>query len=310
MDQHNNSPRSYDNSAPPPYHDGGPFNHGGHYNRRRRYQNNNYQDAGSEASDSFGYSNGTAFLGRECNKLYVSSVPREVTEEDICSLFGEHRTSTEVVLVEQLKNLQQHGCCLVKYATIKDASQAIKALNNQYTFPGRLRPIEVKYATKKLERPALGFLKTHENKFKHASKSEIAEVWPRHHQRITPSPATFGGPSSFFFAISGRVQSCYLELDCLPSAIYATRLCVTDVFTHPPATTLLHSSPACVPCHCHTQHIPATSGGHLYSSRHFGKHLYVSHHLWRMKPANGQQSVTTCYPCIFYFYFQNNVAPG
>ncbi|MFS7921801.1 putative RNA recognition motif domain, nucleotide-binding alpha-beta plait domain superfamily [Helianthus anomalus] len=271
MGQHNNSPRSYDNSAPPPYHDGGPFNHGGHYNRRRRYQNNNYQDAGSEASDSFGYSNGTAFLGRECNKLYVSSVPREVTEEDICSLFSEHGTSTEVVLVEQLKNLQQHGCCLVKYATIKDASQAIKALNNQYTFPRRLRPIEVKYATKKLERPALGFLKTHENKL---------------------------------------VESCYLELDCLPSAIYATRLCVTDVFTHPPATTLLHSSPACVPCHCHTQHIPATSGGHLYSSRHFGKHLYVSHHLWRMKPANGQQSVTTCYPCIFSFYFQNNVAPG
>ncbi|KAF5769269.1 putative RNA recognition motif domain, nucleotide-binding alpha-beta plait domain superfamily [Helianthus annuus] len=311
MDQHSNSPRSYDNSGPQPYHDGGPFNHGGHYNRRRRYQNNNYQDAGSEASDSFGYSNGTTFSGRErpfsqsvhgppeffddgkCNKLYVSSVPREVTEEDICSLFGEHGTSTEVVLFEQLKNLQQHGCCLVKYATIKDASQAIKALNNQYTFPGRLRPIEVKYATKKPERPALGFLKTHENKLlngghesqvfvsffsKHASKSEIAEVWSGHHQRIIPSPATSGGPSSFS-AISGRVQSCYLELDCLPSAIYATRLCVTSVFTHPPATTLLHSSPACVPCHRHTQHIPATSGGHLYLSRHFGQHLYVSHHL-------------------------------
>ncbi|MFS7931082.1 putative RNA recognition motif domain, WW domain, RNA-binding domain superfamily [Helianthus anomalus] len=210
MDQHSNSPWSYDNSAPPPYHDGGPFNHGGHYNHHRRYQNNNYQDAGGEPSDSFGYSNGTAFSGRKrpfsqsvhgppeffdggkCNKLYVSSVPREVTEEDIRSLFGEHGTITEVVLFKQLKNLQQHDCCFVKYATIEDASQAIKALNNQYTFPGRLRPIEVKYATKKPERPAPGFLKTYENKLlkgghesqvfvgflsKHASKAEIAEIF-------------------------------------------------------------------------------------------------------------------------------------
>ncbi|MFS7948622.1 hypothetical protein Hanom_Chr06g00562031 [Helianthus anomalus] len=113
------------------------------------------------------------------------------------------------------------------------------------------------------------FLKTYENKLlngshesqvfvsflsKHASKAEIAEVWSHHNQRITASPATSGGPSSFS-AISGRVQSCYLELGCLPSAINATRLRVTGVLTHPPSTTLLHSSPTCVPCHSHTQHI-------------------------------------------------------
>ncbi|MFS7899043.1 putative RNA recognition motif domain, nucleotide-binding alpha-beta plait domain superfamily [Helianthus anomalus] len=126
MDQYNDSSRSYDNSAISPYHDGGPFNHGGHYNHRRRYQNNNYQDTGGEPSESFGYSNGIAFPGRKkpfsrsvheppeffdggkCNKLNVSNVPREVTEEDISSLFGEHGTITEVVLFKQLKNLQHH----------------------------------------------------------------------------------------------------------------------------------------------------------------------------------------------------------
>ncbi|KAD3068717.1 hypothetical protein E3N88_36597 [Mikania micrantha] len=201
MDQQNNSSWS---SGPPPYHDCGYFNHGGgfsaggHYNHHRRYQNN-YQDAGSEPTDTFGFANGTAFSGRKrqfshsvhgpteyfdggrCNKLYVSGVPREVTEEDIRSLFGKHGPIIEVILFKQLKNLQQQDCCFVKYANIDDASQAIEALHNQYTFPGRMRPIEVKYATKKQERP--GFLKTHENKVfvgnlnKHATKAEIAEIF-------------------------------------------------------------------------------------------------------------------------------------
>ncbi|XP_076885237.1 flowering time control protein FCA-like [Bidens hawaiensis] len=81
---------------------------------------------------------------------------------------------------------------------MEDASQAINALNNQYTFPGRARPIEVKYATKKQERPGpeicgililiislyicvIGFPKA--NKVfvdflnKYASKTEIAEIF-------------------------------------------------------------------------------------------------------------------------------------
>ncbi|KAI3800890.1 hypothetical protein L1987_28989 [Smallanthus sonchifolius] len=206
MDQHNNSPWSYDNSAPPPYHDGGPFNHGGgfsndgHYNHHRRYQKN-YQDVASEPTDSFGHSNGTAFSGRKrpfshsghgptdyfdvdkCNKLYVSGVPKEASEEDIHSLFGKHGTIIEVIFFKQIKNLQQQDCCFVKYAKIEDASQAIRALHNQYTFPGRMRPIEVKYATKKQERPGPGFLKAPTNKVfvcflnKHASRAEIAEIF-------------------------------------------------------------------------------------------------------------------------------------
>ncbi|KAK9055871.1 hypothetical protein SSX86_026958 [Deinandra increscens subsp. villosa] len=203
MDQHSNSSWS---SGPPPYHDGGPFNHGGgfsnggHYNHHRRYQNN-YQDVGSEPTDAFGYANGAAFSGRKrqfphsvhgpteyfdggrSNKLYVSNIPREVTEEDIRSLFGKHGAITEVILFKQLKSLQQHECCFVKYAKIEDASQAIKELDNQYTFAGKIRPIEVRYAAKKQERSGPRFLKGDENKVfvgslnKHASSAEIAEIF-------------------------------------------------------------------------------------------------------------------------------------
>lgn len=215
MDQHRDyhSSWSYDASAPPPpppYNDGGHYNNGGgfsnsgRYNHHRRYQNQS-QDAGAEPTDSYGYSNGTAFAGRKrqytahgppdhfdggsYSKLYVSNVPREATEEDIRSLFGEYGNITEVILFKQIKNLQQHECCFVKYAKTEDADEAIKALNNQYTFPGRMCPIEVRYASKKQERP--GFSKTLENKLlmshenkvfvgflnKHASKAEIAEIF-------------------------------------------------------------------------------------------------------------------------------------
>ncbi|KAK1420444.1 hypothetical protein QVD17_22050 [Tagetes erecta] len=194
MDQHTNSPWFYDNSVPPP-----PFNYGGggftSYNHHNRRYQNNYHD---EPTDSFGYANGTAFSGRRRpfshgpiateyfdddrnNKLYVSSVPREVTEEDIRSLFGEYGIIIEVILFKELKTLQQQECCFVKFANIEDASQALKALHNQYTFPGSMRPIEVKYATKKPERP--GFLKVLGNKVfvgslnKHATRAQIAEVF-------------------------------------------------------------------------------------------------------------------------------------
>lgn len=177
MDQHRDyhSSWSYDASAPPPpYHDGGHYNNGGgfsnsgRYNHHRRYQNQS-QDAGPEPTDSYGYSNGTAFTGRKrqytahgppdhfdggsYGKLYVSNVPREATEEDIRSLFDEYGNITEVILFKQIKNLQQHECCFVKYAKTEDADEAIKALNNQYTFPGRMCSIEVRYASKKQERP-------------------------------------------------------------------------------------------------------------------------------------------------------------
>lgn len=207
MDQHREyrSSWSYDNSVtPPPYHDGGNFNNGGgisNEDHHRRYQNH-HQDFGNEATDSFGYANGTAYAGRKRHfshsahgppgyntdgsyvKLYVKGVPRQVTEQDIHSLFGKHGNIMEVVLFKQLRNVQEQDCCFVKYAKTEDAAQAIKALHNQHTFPGGIRPIEVKYASisKKQERLG-GCFRTHESKLfvgnlnKHASEGEISQIF-------------------------------------------------------------------------------------------------------------------------------------
>nr|XP_043620541.1 flowering time control protein FCA [Erigeron canadensis] len=212
---------SWSNDYPPPYYDddggshfnhgGGGFYNGGHYNHHHgRYYNNHFQDYGPEPPDSFGYNNGPPFNGRKrqfyhgpseyfdggnCAKLYVSNVPKEVNVEDIHSLFGEHGNIIEVILFKHLPNLQHRDGCFVKFSNIEEADMAIWSLNGQYTFPGRMHPIEVKYAAKKPERPGPGWFKTHESKVaagfsktyenklfagplnKLASKAEIADIF-------------------------------------------------------------------------------------------------------------------------------------
>ncbi|KAG7018028.1 Flowering time control protein FCA, partial [Cucurbita argyrosperma subsp. argyrosperma] len=68
-------------------------------------------------------------------KLYVAQVPRTGAEEAVSFKF--------------------HGSCFVKYATLVEADRATSALDNQYTFPGELTPMNVKYADS--ERDRLGY---------------------------------------------------------------------------------------------------------------------------------------------------------
>lgn len=50
-------------------------------------------------------------------------------------------------------NLSAHaGCCFIKYATSEEADRAIRALHNQYTLPGGVGPIQVRYADGERER--------------------------------------------------------------------------------------------------------------------------------------------------------------
>ncbi|KAK3418097.1 hypothetical protein EUGRSUZ_H04064 [Eucalyptus grandis] len=44
------------------------------------------------------------------------------------------------------------GCCFIKYATSEEADRAIRALHNQYTLPGGVGPIQVRYADGERER--------------------------------------------------------------------------------------------------------------------------------------------------------------
>lgn len=114
-------------------------------------------------------------------KLYVGGIPRAATEEEIRFLFEEHGEIVEVVLLKDKRTGQQQECCFVKYATLEEADRAVRALHNQYTFPGGVMPIKVKYADGERER--LGGLGAPEFKLyvgclnKQASRREIEEIF-------------------------------------------------------------------------------------------------------------------------------------
>ncbi|KAI4301531.1 hypothetical protein L6164_034800 [Bauhinia variegata] len=110
-------------------------------------------------------------------KLYVSPVPRTSTEAEIRSVFGGHGTIVEVVLLRDKRTGFRQGSCFVKFATLEAAESAIRALSNQYTFPGESFPVVVKYAERDLgrrdvlDKVFVGHLS------KDASKNEIEDIF-------------------------------------------------------------------------------------------------------------------------------------
>ncbi|KAJ0113656.1 hypothetical protein Patl1_00852 [Pistacia atlantica] len=111
-------------------------------------------------------------------KLYVAPVSRTATEEDIRSLFGEHGNILEVILPRDKRSGQQQGYCFVKYMTFEEADRAIRALNNQYIFPGEQAAIKVRYADGERERLVAPPDKLYVGSLsKQASKKEIEEIF-------------------------------------------------------------------------------------------------------------------------------------
>ncbi|KAG6726266.1 hypothetical protein I3842_02G072200 [Carya illinoinensis] len=99
------------------------------------------------------------FDGGSFAKLFVGSVPRTATEEDIRPLFEVHGNVVEVALIKDKRTGLQQGCCFIKYATSEEADRAIRALHNQHTLPGGAGPIQVRYADGERERLGCGFVK-------------------------------------------------------------------------------------------------------------------------------------------------------
>ncbi|XP_022860886.1 flowering time control protein FCA-like [Olea europaea var. sylvestris] len=135
-----------------------------------------------------GQKRGYPFSGRERSpdqldgtrfaKLFVGSVPRTATEEDIRPLFEEQGNVLEVALIKDKRTGQQQGCCFVKYATSEEADRAIRALHNQYTLPGGVGPIQVRYADGERERLGATEYKLFVGSLnKQATEKEVEEIF-------------------------------------------------------------------------------------------------------------------------------------
>ncbi|XP_062108828.1 flowering time control protein FCA-like isoform X2 [Humulus lupulus] len=137
-----------------------------------------------------GQKRGFPFSGREGSpgfdrgnfaKLFVGSVPRTATEEDIRPLFEEHGNVVEVALIKDKKTGQQQGCCFIKYATSEEADRAIRALHNQHTLPGGVGPIQVRYADGERERLGAVEYKLFVGSLdKQATKKDVEEIFSQY----------------------------------------------------------------------------------------------------------------------------------
>ncbi|GBG59460.1 hypothetical protein CBR_g38484 [Chara braunii] len=111
-------------------------------------------------------------------KLFVGSVPRNATEDELRDLFGEFGTLLEVAVIKNKATGLSQGCAFVKYASIEDAERAIRAVNNMRCLPGNTVPVQVRFADGERER--LGAI---EHKLfvgsvsRHSGEAEVKELF-------------------------------------------------------------------------------------------------------------------------------------
>eukprot|EP00250_Pteridium_aquilinum_P009225 c18527_g1_i2 orf=2-1894(-) len=86
-------------------------------------------------------------------KLFVASLPRNISHDEVRELFGGFGNVLEVIFLKDKKTGLPQGCCFIKYANAMDAERAIRALDNQRTLPGGPAPLQVKFADGERDHP-------------------------------------------------------------------------------------------------------------------------------------------------------------
>lgn len=104
--------------------------------------------------ERLGLSVDSAQAGQDLGKLFVGSVARNMTEQDVRQIFEPYGKIEEVVVLKDPGTKQSRGCAFVKFAYKEQALQAIKALHGVVTTPGSSRPLEVKFAENRRAAPA------------------------------------------------------------------------------------------------------------------------------------------------------------
>eukprot|EP00742_Colponemidia_sp_Colp-10_P001102 GILJ01001192.1.p1 GENE.GILJ01001192.1~~GILJ01001192.1.p1 ORF type:complete len:430 (+),score=58.33 GILJ01001192.1:130-1290(+) len=87
----------------------------------------------------------------ENQKLFVGSIPKQASEDDLRSTFAPYGVVEEVFIMKDPMGTPR-GCAFVKLATKEQSIAAIQGLNNVVKLLGHDRPMEVRFAESKAKR--------------------------------------------------------------------------------------------------------------------------------------------------------------
>ncbi|CDO66375.1 CUGBP Elav-like family member 1 [Plasmodium reichenowi] len=82
-------------------------------------------------------------------KLFIGSLPKNITEDNIKEMFSPYGTVEEVFIMKDNSTGLGKGCSFVKFSYKEQALYAIKSLNGKKTLEGCTRPVEVRFAEPK-----------------------------------------------------------------------------------------------------------------------------------------------------------------
>ncbi|SBT77562.1 CUGBP Elav-like family member 1, putative [Plasmodium ovale] len=82
-------------------------------------------------------------------KLFIGSLPKNITEENIKDMFSPYGTVEEVFIMKDNSTGLGKGCSFVKFSYKEQALYAINSLNGKKTLEGCVRPVEVRFAEPK-----------------------------------------------------------------------------------------------------------------------------------------------------------------
>jgi CUG-BP- and ETR3-like factor len=90
-------------------------------------------------------------LSIEDRKLFVGMLNKQMTEENVRTIFEPYGTIEECTILRGPSG-DSKGCAFVKYATHNEAQLAIQNIHGSQTFPGASSSIVVKFADTEKER--------------------------------------------------------------------------------------------------------------------------------------------------------------
>ncbi|KAL8548505.1 hypothetical protein ACS0TY_007707 [Phlomoides rotata] len=90
-------------------------------------------------------------LERLEHKLFVGMLPKNVTDDEVSTLFSEYGTIKDLQLLRGYQQTSK-GCAFLKFETKEQALAAIEALNGKHKMEGSTVPLVVKWADTEKER--------------------------------------------------------------------------------------------------------------------------------------------------------------